>query len=230
MISIVVPNHNRDLSVLKESIRRSTYKDVELIVVNLGYERSKQRNIGIEKAKGDAILWLDSDQSISPNLILECSEILKTGVSAIFVPEVIVARSFFGRIRAFERSFLTGTAVDVPRVVLKRICPRFDETLAGPEDADFGQKIPGIKTVSRNVLYHHDDIGFLEYCKKKAYYTKSMARYRERYPFDPCLNLKYRCFQVYVENGKWKRLLMHPILTIGIVFLLIVRGIIYAKA
>ena len=30
------------------------------------------------------------------------------------------------------------------------------------------------------------------------------------------------------EKGKWKRLLRHPILTLGIMFIILVRGIIYA--
>lgn len=228
-VSVVVPNHGRDISILKWSILDSTYKNVEFIEVNRGFERSKQRNIGIDESKGEVILWLDSDQSVSKGLIKEAVELMNTGVTALYVPEVIIATSFFGRIRAFERSFLTGTAVDVPRFVLKRICPRFDEKLNGPEDACFGQRIKGIRTTTRNVLYHHDDIGFWEYCKKKAYYSKSMKEYERKYPSDPCINLFYRCWTVFTENGKWKRFFSSPRFAICVFALLLIRGIIYVR-
>ena len=78
-------------------------------------------------------------------------------------------------------------------------------------------------------FFHDDYLTFGEYCKKKAYYTKSMARYRRLWPNDPCLKISYRCWTIFTERGKWKRLLRHPILTLGIIFLLITRGVIYAK-
>jgi glycosyltransferase involved in cell wall biosynthesis len=226
-VSVIVPNHNRDITPIRESVRKSTYKNVEFIEINRGLERSAQRNIGIKEATGDVILWLDSDQTVSPDLIRECVYWHKVGFSAIYIPEIIVGRSFFARIRAWERSFYTSTAVDVPRSILKRCMPLFDETLHGPEDADMGNRITGLRATTKNPLYHHDDIGFFDYCRKKAYYSKSMVRYAEKNPNDPCLRLKYRCWTVFTEKSKWKKIFKHPILSIGVVFLLIVRGYIY---
>lgn len=222
-VSVVVPNHTRSI----EAIRASVPRNVELFEVYLGMERSRQRNIGIMHSKGKYLLILDSDQSISEGLIDECLELMEQGYSALYIPEVIVASSFFGRVRAFERWFYTGTAVDVPRFVRRDCCPLFNEDLNGPEDADFGNRIKGERAVTRGVLYHHDDISFVEYCRKKTYYTKSMARYKELWPDDPCLSLRYRCWTVFTEKGKWKMLLRHPILALGIVFVLLTRGIIY---
>lgn len=221
--SIVVANHGRDLSKLKASLPEG----VEFIEVNRGFERSKQRNMGIQESTGDIVLWLDSDQSLSLGLVEECTALLQCGYTCVYIPEVIIAKSFFGRIRTFEREFYTGTAVDVPRAVLRNHCPLFDEDLNGPEDADWGNRIRGLRAISKNVLYHHDDISPMEYFKKKAYYAKSMEQYARNWPDDKCLNFKYRCCTVFVENGKWKKLLRHPILSLGILFILIVRGFIY---
>lgn len=247
LISVIVPNHGRDISTLKNSLP----EDVEFLEVNLGLERSEQRNIGISNASGEGLLILDSDQSIQDGLITECICCLKAGYDCLYIPEVIVAKSLFGKIRAFERTFYTGTAVDVPRLVRAKYCPFFDKRLNGPEDADWAnilrktmvprEKIdtsPGsVNYVSRplkfatttNVLYHHDDIGILEYIRKKIYYSKSMKMYSKKWPNDPCLNLKYRCWTVFTEKRKWKRLIKHPLLTLGIVFVLAIRGIIYAR-
>lgn len=223
--SIVVANHGRDLSVLKASLPPG----VEFIEVNLGLERSRQRNIGIKQSTGDVVMWLDSDQSISPELVKECENLIQMGYTCVYIPEILVVKSFFGKVRKFEREFYTGTAVDVPRAVARKYCPLFDEELHGPEDADWGNKIPGIRAIARNPLFHHDDIGILEYFRKKAYYTKSMKKYQEKNPTDRVLDWKYRCFEIFVEKGKWKKLFRHPILAacmFGIVFL---RGLIYLR-
>lgn len=228
--SVIVANHGRDLTILKSSLP----KGVEFIEVNLGLERSRQRNMGIDQSIGNVILWLDSDMSIQPELIKECENLISIGFSCVYIPEVIVSSyrkelSLFGKIRRFEREFYTGTAVDVPRAVARRYCPRFSEELHGPEDAHFGNQIKGMRATSKHCLYHHDDISISEYIKKKIYYTKSMRRYEQLNPNDKCLDLKYRCFDVFVEKGKWKNLICHPILTVGIILLLAVRGIIYAR-
>jgi len=226
-VSIIVPNHGRDLSELWKSVNQSTVKPDEVKVIDVGRERSYQRNKGIKESTGDILIILDSDQSISQELIKEAKHLIDFGYTALYVPEIIIADSFFGKIRKFEREFYTGTAVDVPRIVLKKACPLFDETLNGPEDSHWGRQIQGLRAITKNPLFHHDDISFFEYCKKKAYYSKSMKRYQELNPDCKCLDLKYRCFQIFVESGKWKKLIRHPILSIGIFFIIFVRGIIY---
>lgn len=227
-VSVVVPNNGRDLRKLEESLINSTRVKIDLGIVDWGMERSYQRNAAIREAFGNGILVLDSDQTVSPGLLAECANLINMGYSCVYIPEVIIAKSFFGKIRKFEREFYTGTAIDVPRFVRADLCPRFDETLHGPEDADWGNRIPGLRATSKNVLYHHDDISFSEYCRKKAYYTKSMKLYSKKWPDDKCLNFKYRCWTVFIEKGKWKKLLRHPKLTAGIIFILAVRAWIYA--
>jgi hypothetical protein len=227
-VSVIIPNNGRNLNTLMQSLITSTRKPIDVSIVDWGMERSYQRNAAIRAAFGKNILVLDSDQSVSPGLIDECDELIRLGYSCVYIPEVIVADSFFGKVRKFEREFYTGTAVDVPRFVRADLCPKFDETLHGPEDADWGNRIPGIRAVSRNVLYHHDDISLSEYIRKKAYYSKSMRRYAEKWPDDKCLSMKYRCWDVFIEKGKWKKLLRHPKLTVGIIFILAVRAWIYA--
>ena len=226
-VSVVVANHGRDLTNLRKSLVESTHKDYELIVIDRGLERSLQRNLGISKAAGEIILWLDSDQTISKELMEECVDLVKCGFSAIYVPEVIVADSLFGKIRAYERTFYDGTAVDVPRAVLRSVCPKFNEELNGPEDSDFGNRIVGLRTISKNVLYHHDDISVGEYFRKKAYYAKSMRKYQELNPNDKVLNWKYRCITIFLENGKWKKIIRHPILFMGVIAIILARAVIY---
>lgn len=227
LVSIVIPTHKGDkiLEHCLKAIEFSTYKNLEVIVINEGLERSAQRNIGINRAKGKYLLILDSDQLITPNLIGEC--VNKIGDNAgVYIPEKIITKGFFGYLRNWERQFYTGTPIDVVRFV-KKSCPLFDETMSGPEDSDWDRRIEGTRVTSINMLYHFDNIGFFKYLSKKAYYSKSMWKFSEKHPNDKCLNFWWRCLGVFIEDGKWKRCLQAPHLFVCLVALIGIRGVIY---
>lgn len=228
-VSVIVPNHGRDISAIRKV---TDYMDnVELIEVDVGKERSEQRNIGIEKAKGEFLFILDSDQIPTAALIYECLDIMKKnpGCNGIFIPEIILGNDWFTKLRNYERQFYAGTCIDVVRFVRKKMCPLFDESMSGPEDADWDLRIPPVKLVSQNPLYHDDRISFLDFLKKKAYYTKSMKQFYKKNPSARVLQLWYRVFGVFIEHGKWKLLVKNPIPFFALFLLIIIRGIIYLR-
>lgn len=228
-VSVIVPNHGRDISAIRQVT--DYMDDVELIEVDVGKERSVQRNIGIDKAQGEFLFILDSDQVPTTKLIDECLDIMKKnpGCNGIYIPEVIRGDDWFTKLRNYERQFYTGTCIDVVRFVRKSICPQFDEFMSGPEDADWDLRVPPVKLVSENPLYHDDRISFLNFLKKKAYYTKSMRLFYKKNPSAKVLQLWYRVFFVFIEHGKWKLLLKNPLPFIALAFLIFIRGLIYLK-
>lgn len=232
MVSCVIPIVRNDPHVAGcvEAINNSSYKNVEIIVVDEGRERSYQRNFGIKKAQGEFLIWIDSDMRLHPNLLEDCIKKIE-GHTAVYVPETIVTEGFFGYLRNWERQFYNGTLVDVVRFIRTADCPLFDETLHGVEDSDWERQIlknnPSAKfSTSDYPFYHHDKVGLIKYLKKKAYYAKCLNAYRAKNPDDKLLTLKYRCFQIFVENGKWKRLLKRPDLAFLVALLLLARGLI----
>lgn len=234
LVSVIIPNHNRDISELLESLNKSTYKNIEILEINLGLERSAQRNIGIDRAKGEFLLFLDSDQFVSPCLIKECVYFCTETQSypfapdhAVYIPEIIVGKGIFAAIRRWERGFYNGTSVDVVRFVRADHCPRFDETLSGPEDSDWDRRVLGRRVTACLPLYHNDQVSFFEYFSKKAYYAESMAKYAKKWPTDKVLDWKWRCLGVFLENGKWKRFLSRPDLALAVLFIIFIRGVIY---
>ncbi len=231
MDSIIIPTHKRatqenffDKCLI--SIANSTYKNIEIIGVDEGLERSAQRNIGIKAAKGEYICYLDDDQYISLGLIEECVHLMNF-YDALYIPEVIVTDNWFGHLRNWERQFYTATLVDCIRFFKKEGCPMFDLSMSGPEDADFDHRYKGAKGITENSLYHDDNVNFIQYLKKKAYYAKSLKRYHEKWPDDKVLSVYYRCFWIFMENGKFIKFFSKPHYAVALMILIFLRGIIY---
>jgi len=227
LVSIIIPvKKDENIEGLIDSIKKSTYQHFEIIIVNMGLERSVQRNAGIRRAKGKYLLILDSDQYLSPGLLQECVQLAQV-FGALYIPERIVTKGLFAYIRNWERQFYNGTPIDCVRFVHAKGCPKFDEQQTGPEDADFDRRVRGFRTITKNCFYHHDNIGLISYFKKKAYYSKSMARFAERNSGDEVLDWKWRCWKVFVEKGKWRRFFSRPDLVLAVMLIILIRGVIY---
>ena len=72
LVSVVIPTVNGREKLLKnaiESVRLQTYNPIELIVVNEGLKAPVQRNIGIMRANGHFIAFLDDDDTFMPTKI-----------------------------------------------------------------------------------------------------------------------------------------------------------------
>lgn len=81
------------------------------------------------------------------------------------------------------------------------------------------------------VVYHNEaefDLG--AYLKKKGYYAQSFDGYIEKWgPDDPDVKRQfspaYRFCGVFIEDGKWTRLVAHPALSLGMYFLRFMVGV-----
>jgi glycosyltransferase involved in cell wall biosynthesis len=230
---VVVDNASTDKT--KEIAQKYTNK-----VFNKGPERSAQRNYGAEKSSGKYIMYLDADMTLSPGVIAECVDELEKNkeMVALYVPEIIMGKNFWNKIRRFERSFYDGTVIDAVRFIRRDVFLKiggFDETLTGPEDWDFDKKIrkSGRTDLIKSPLYHNEGgFDFLKYIQKKTYYARDFEKYMVKWGKDDedikkQFGIYYRYFGVFTENGKWKKLFRHPILSFGMYFLRFLVGINY---
>jgi glycosyltransferase involved in cell wall biosynthesis len=229
---IVVDNNSKDKTV--EIVQRYTNK-----IYNFGPERSAQRNFGVSQASGKYILYLDADMVLSKDVIKECvNRCENKGYVALYIPERIIGKGFWIKVRDFERSFYNGTCIDAVRFVRRDKFLEiggFDENLTGPEDWDFDRRIRNIGKASiiYSPIYHNEgEFNLKKYLKKKSYYSKNFDRYIKKWGGSDEIEKKqvgfcYRYFGVFAKSGKWKRLLKHPVLTLGMFILRFLVGLRY---
>jgi len=185
--------------------------------------RSKARNTGANLAHGKYILYLDSDMCLSKTIISECVNILESDQNkvALYIPEKIVGNNFWTKVRDFEREFHNATCTDSVRFIRMDIFKEingFDENLIGGEDWDFDRRIKekGKTDIIKSCLYHDErKFSILDYLKKKKMYADTLNKYVEKWgQNDPVikkqLSAKYRLMGIFIENGKWKKLIRKP--------------------
>ncbi|MCZ2845987.1 MAG: glycosyltransferase family 2 protein, partial [Candidatus Bathyarchaeota archaeon] len=180
-----------------------------------------------------------ADMTLSENVIKECvNKCEKEGYTALYISEKIIGRGSWIKVRDFERSFYNTTCIDVVRFINRDKFLEiggFDETLIGPEDWDFDRKIREVGKVNiiSAPLYHNEGrFNLKPYLKKKSYYSKSIDKYIQKWGKDDPIVRKqlgvwYRLFWVFIEKGKWKKLLRYPLLAVSMYWLRFMVGIGY---
>ena len=224
-VEVIVVDNNSDDATCQIAA------DLGAKVLTQGPERSAQRNLGWKTACADWVVVLDADMILPRETIQEILLLAETAggpnhVQACWIPEVRTGKGIRVKARNFERSFYDGTCIDALRLFHKAVLEKtggYDETLiAGPEDWELDIRIlaTGAKcVVLKNHLIHNEkQLTLKRMLEKKAYYTKSMATYQAKWKNHPALKkqlgLSYRFWGVFVEQGKWRKLVRHPILTI----------------
>lgn len=211
-------------------------------VYTKGPERSAQRNYGARKCRGKYYLYLDADMILSDHVIEECVTKLEKqkDTVALYVPEIIMGESFWCKVRRFERAFYTATVIDCVRCIRTDVFHKvggFDESMSGPEDWDLDKKIRNtgkVDTILSPVFHNESQFTIAKYVSKKGYYATSFNKYITKWGKNDSdikkqLGFYYRFIGVFIENGRWKNLIAHPVLTVGMYVLRILVGIKYMQ-
>ena len=216
------------------------------VVLDRGPERCAQRNLGWRSAKADWVLILDADMILPRETLDEILGIAGSpggdGPLVYWIPEVRTGAGIRTKARNFERSFYDGTCIDALRLFHRSVLEKtggYDESLvAGGEDWELDIRILATgasAAVLRNHLVHNEkSLSFWRLMAKKAYYAKGVADYQAKWAGHPALKrqfgLYYRYFGVFVENGKWRRLVRHPVLAFVMYFERFAVGAVYVAS
>ena len=208
LVSVVVPtrNNQRTIEACLRSVRDQTHPAVELIVVDnasddatpevarrvadvvvtAGPERSAQRNVGLDLARGAWFLWLDSDMILPADAIataLEAAE--RHDASGVALPERTIGEGFWTACRALERScYLDDPWLHNPRLLRREYLKElggFHLEMSGPEDADLRLRIlrHGGSIVLAPVIVDHDEgrLTVGDVVRKRFYYGRSLPSF-----------------------------------------------------
>jgi glycosyltransferase involved in cell wall biosynthesis len=235
---IVVDNSSTDRTVALTEEFRKRNPSIDVKFFTLGPERSAQRNFGVQQSKGQHFLYLDADMILHQNVVSDCVKMIQEspGTIALYVSEIVMGKKFFSQVRRFERSFYDATVIDCARFIRKDAFQKvggFDEGLTGPEDWDLDKKLRQIGKMSlvTTPIYHNEaEFELRKYLSKKGYYAKKFDTYIEKWgKNDPDVrkqfSVEYRFLGVFVENGKWRKMFAHPLLTLGMFFLRFLVGL-----
>jgi glycosyltransferase involved in cell wall biosynthesis len=212
-VSVIVTTRNveRTLEACLRSIRSQDYNPFELIVVDnsstdrsreiaaahadvfltAGPERSAQRNLGVQAARGPWILWIDADMVLTPDVV--SSAIAAAGnadAPAASIPERTVGPGFWTACRTLERScYLDDPSLFNPRLLRRDLLVGlggFDERMAGPEDADLRLRLAqdAVPVAHATAVIDHDEgrLSLRDVLRKRAYYGSSLPAFAANNP------------------------------------------------
>lgn len=244
LVSVVVPTKDaiRTIERCLRSIREQTWPSVQLVVVDnwstdgtwevaqewadlamqAGPERSAQRNLGIERAHGEWILWIDADMELPATILERVVGVAdRDDADAVFVPEVTIGDGYWTRCRALERSCCTEEIlVQSPRLVRRQYLldtGGFLTSLSGTEDAELRTRMIEDGRVLARVpdMIVHDEgrLRFVPILRKRYYYGKGLTRYGHDHP-GALSGQATAAMRSYIRN--WRRLVAQPTVAVGV--------------
>lgn len=194
-----------------------------------GPERSPQRNFGVSQAKGKYVAIIDSDMNLAPHVIEECVSLMENNPkrAGIIIPEESFGEGFWAQCKKLERSFYVGVSYMEAARFFKRSAyidlGGYDETLVSGEDWDLSQRMEAAGEIGHvdSYIYHDEGhISLLGSVKKKFYYAKKFAQYRDsdhsaaHVSHQTSLVGRYKLFL-----SQPKKLFKNPLLGVGMLFM-----------
>ncbi len=198
-------------------------------VIAQGPERSAQRNRGWREAAGRYVCFMDADMRMPAATLAEIKARLLSPdcPEALWIRETRVGRGWWIKVRNFERGFYDGTCIDAFRVFSRALLEKtggYDPAITGFEDWDLDRRVLALGVpvgITDGALLHDEgEFSWRRHLRKKGYYSGFTSVYRDKWGNDAVirrqLGLYYRFFGVFVEKGKWRRALRHPLMMASI--------------
>jgi glycosyltransferase involved in cell wall biosynthesis len=186
---------------------------------------TKSRNLGAKMSKGSILVHLDSDMTVSDDLIGEIVEKFNNNsrLGALIIHEWDKTSGFWSKCKAFERRCYWGNdKIESARAVRKIIFEKvngYDETLNSGEDFDIHRRYKdhGDIDFCENVIYHNlTDLSFKKTILKKYSYGKTANEYFKKHNTSGS-SLLYEQIKSYSLHKK--DFIKNPIIGLGSIFL-----------
>lgn len=205
------------------------FADQVIVFPKQGDHRCAQRNLGVKNAKGEYVLIIDSDMTLSPTVISSCVEKMQDEkIKGIIIPEESFGEGFWAKCKTLEKSFYIGVdAVEAARFFRKvdfEVVGGYNELLTSGEDWDLSDRIEMRGPLARvdDLIYHNEgQINLFQTIKKKYYYSQKAASYISETESIP--TAKKRRAGIFSRYGlffrKPAKLFRNPLLGIGMLWM-----------
>lgn len=239
-VSIIVPTYNSGKTLEKclRSIDDQTYASCEKIVVDsfsndntLTLAKSfgarivqhrcnaaLARNIGVANSTGQYVLFMDSDQVLSPSVVEDCVEkCLEEHAEMVRIPELFVGEDFWDHCSAIWKNYfqkaeqIYGAHGNIlsgePRFFLKeRILQvgMLDVALVWGEDLALYEKLKEAHVKEarcKSYIFHYELASIKELLSKNLRYGKSIPTFKQE-----------------TKRGVYRKMLRHALLTFREIF------------
>lgn len=255
IVSVIITCKNSESTIkaLLDSLKKQSYKKIEIVIVDnassddtkkisamftkrifdKGPERSAQRNWGAKQAVGEYLLFLDSDMELSKRVIEECVLLFETedgkDLGGVIIPEKSFGEGIWAQAKILEREINRGeeyfeAARFFPTTKFWEL-KGYDESLTGPEDWDFPQRIAkkyDIKSIKSFIYHNEGKLSLTNLVKKKYYYGLSVHKYLQKQNL-PSIGPKTIYFLRKGFYTKWRMLFDAPLVTLAMIFMLSVE-------
>ena len=150
-VSIIIPTRNagRFLGNTLESIKKQTYKDIEVLIVDGKstdntleiakkykatvitfvpkvpkgtFDAPHKRNYGVKKSKGMYVYYVDADMELQHNVVKEAVSLVGHGADAVIIPEDSFGEGVWAQAKNLERRCYWGDdTIEAPRFFRKKV-------------------------------------------------------------------------------------------------------------
>jgi len=246
IVSIIIPTFNSE-STIKEclqSVRSQSYAYIEALVID-NYsgdktveiaekfnakvllkksERSAARNYGAFKAKGTFLLFVDSDQELTPRVVKECvTRCLTRGIDAVIIPEESIAKTFWAECRKMEKMLYSNVKLfEAPRFFRKDSFQKvggYDEDLVFGEDSDLYLRIMKaelkICKIQAKILHNEGEYSIKKVVLQSHNYGKTLSALMKKNPL--VLSKYWSVPAIWLRNIK--TLTKNPLHLAGLIFM-----------
>lgn len=162
-------------------------------IIRHGGNAAIARNKGVAHSTGDYVLFLDSDQVLSPEVIKEClEECERKGAGMVTIPETFVGRGFWSNCSAVWKNQYrldVGSAGSSgvrirgrPRFFVKKLirAQLLDDTLIWGEDLDLHERLKKSnmkETTCSSRVFHNELTDFSGLLRKSLHYGRFLPKF-----------------------------------------------------